>query len=346
MLKLIAFTLALMLPVSAGNASISESELTLNLVSVNKIWSEAPHNAFGDLIRFENRWVCVFREGKRHVARPGEEDDGRLRVLESNDGEAWQSAALISEPGIDLRDPHLSITADGRLMIVAGGSEYPKGVYQGRHPRVVFSKDGKNWTKPQHVLERGHWLWRVTWHEGKAYGISRYGSPSKELPGNPSHADLVTSTDGVHWERITELKVPGADETTLRFLPDGRMVALMRRVWSDGNIAYVGVSSPPYKEWRWKPTSLFLGGPNFIILDKQSMIAGGRIFVNDDAKKPQTALGVLSLDNFHPSLTLPSNGDSSYPGFVFHNGLLWILYYSSHEGSTSIYLAKVRISDQ
>ena len=42
-------------------------------------------------------------------------------------------------------------------------------------------------------------------------------------------------------------------------------------------------------------------------------------------------------------LTLPSGGDTSYAGLVWHEGLLWMSYYSSHEGKTSIYLAKVRL---
>ena len=41
-------------------------------------------------------------------------------------------------------------------------------------------------------------------------------------------------------------------------------------------------------------------------------------------------------------LTLPSGGDTSYPGLVWHDGLLWVSYYASHEGKTSIYLAKVK----
>jgi hypothetical protein len=40
---------------------------------------------------------------------------------------------------------------------------------------------------------------------------------------------------------------------------------------------------------------------------------------------------------------LPSGGDTSYPGLVWHDDLLWISYYSSHEARTSIYLAKVKI---
>jgi hypothetical protein len=42
-------------------------------------------------------------------------------------------------------------------------------------------------------------------------------------------------------------------------------------------------------------------------------------------------------------IKLPSGGDTSYPGLVWHKNMLYVSYYSSHEGKTSIYLAKVKI---
>jgi hypothetical protein len=42
-------------------------------------------------------------------------------------------------------------------------------------------------------------------------------------------------------------------------------------------------------------------------------------------------------------LKLPSGGDTSYAGLYWHEGFLWVSYYSSHESKTSIYLAKVKI---
>jgi len=42
-------------------------------------------------------------------------------------------------------------------------------------------------------------------------------------------------------------------------------------------------------------------------------------------------------------LKLPSAGDTSYAGLVLQEDLLWVSYYSSHEGKTSIYLAKVKL---
>ena len=59
---------------------------------------------------------------------------------------------------------------------------------------------------------------------------------------------------------------------------------------------------------------------------------------------PKTALGLLTLDGrYEPALTLPSGGDTSYPGMVWQDGLLWVSCYASHEGRTAIYLARVKV---
>ena len=42
-------------------------------------------------------------------------------------------------------------------------------------------------------------------------------------------------------------------------------------------------------------------------------------------------------------LKLPLDGETSYPGRVWHDGLLWVSHYWSHEGEKSIYLAKVQV---
>ena len=305
------------------------------LISVARIWDQPKHAAFGDLIRCNDRWFAVFREGQGHAPTKGKTDDGKLRVLSSNDGDKWQSEALLEEQGVDLRDPHLSITKDKRLMIVAGGSYYPNGEFKTRQSRVLFSIDGRNWTKPKPVVEDGHWLWRVTWNDGVAYGVSKYGEPRQ--------VRLVKSTDGLKWETITQLQVPGGDETALRFLPDGTMVALSRRTADDGNKAWVGTSRPPYKDWNWHTSGHFIGGPNIAVLPTGLLVAGGRLFEGGDPAKRHTEIGELTSNGFTPKLRLPSGGDSSYPGFVWHEDKLWTLYYSSHEGKTSIYLAKIRI---
>ena len=92
------------------------------LVDARKIWDQAPHNAFTDLIRFKDRWLCVFREGKTHVS-----PDGVLRVLGSSDGQTWTSDAVVALAGVDLRDAKIAVTPDGKLML-SGVAHPPKPV--------------------------------------------------------------------------------------------------------------------------------------------------------------------------------------------------------------------------
>ena len=180
--------ISLLLSAALAIGHAAQSAPSPAIVSVARIWDTGAHNAFTDLIRWRDRWYCTFREGDEHVG-----GDGRIRVLVSTDGEAWTSAALVGETGIDLRDPKLSITPDGRLMIVAGGSVYEGKRYLGRQPRVTFSQDGIKWSAPQRILEEGDWLWRVTWHDGRAYGVTY-----RTLPGDASEwaLTLVSSADG------------------------------------------------------------------------------------------------------------------------------------------------------
>jgi hypothetical protein len=318
------------------------------VASVVKIWDQGKHNAFTDLIRWQDKWYCTFREAEGHIG-----GDGQLRVLVSADGAKWESAALIGEKGIDLRDPKLSITPDHRLMIVAGGSVYEGRKLLGRQPRVTFSKDGNAWTPPARTLTEGEWLWRVTWHEGKAYGVTydpseRASAAAQEAAktGKAEHgpADwklrLVASTDGLKYDLITHLDVPGhPNETTLRFLPDGEMVALVRREGGTQN-GWIGRSQAPYKEWKWTETKHRFGGPNFIQLPDGSLWAAGRVYPGG----AKTAVMRMKADGeYEPVLTLASGGDTSYPGLVWHDNQLWMSFYSSHEGKSAIYLARLNM---
>ncbi|MCW5977314.1 MAG: exo-alpha-sialidase [Bryobacteraceae bacterium] len=299
------------------------------LVSVRKIWDGGPHNAFTDLVRFQSRWYCCFREAEDHVG-----GDGKLRVLVSTDGDAWKSAALVAETGVDLRDPKFSNTPDGRLMMLAGGSVYEGKTFKGRQPRVAFSSDGAEWSRPQRILAEGDWLWRATWHGGRAYGVSYLGWGTE-----PRNGHLYSSEDGLQWRHEVHWDVPGVSEVTLRVMHDGEMIALARRELDTRN-GWIGVSKPPYKQWTWRDAGHRLGGPNFIRLPNGDLWAGSRSHLKS---APETVLARMTRDSYQPALSLPSGGDNSYPGLFWHDNLLWISYYSSHEGKTSIYLAKVKL---
>lgn len=322
-------------------AYAEETEIQKYVVSVERIWDRAGHNAFTDIIAFKGSLYCTFREGSGHI--PGR--NGLVRVIRSRDGMNWESVALLAEEHVDLRDPKLSITPDGRLMINTGASFYHGSERKAIESRVIFSDtSGENFSSPQKVIlptsvAKGFdWLWRVTWHEGTAWGCFQ------QIPNQGERAlYLVRSKDGIHYDLVTKLDVNLPTETTLRFLPDKTMVAMTRRVGEEP-YGWIGQAQPPYTKWNFKPSEIRFGGPNFIELPGGKWLAGTRGYASKGA---QTDLLWLTPDTaeFQKIVTLPSGGDNSYPGFVVdpERNVVWVSYYSSHEGKTAIYLATLRL---
>jgi hypothetical protein len=310
------------------------------LVSVRKIWDQAPHNAFTDLVRFRNQWFCAFREGAKHVS-----PDGALRVLVSRDGERWESAALVRAAG-DLRDAKLTVTPGGRLML-GGAMYYPQPNPVRLQSFVWFSGDGRRWSEGRKIGDPEFWLWRPGWRGKDAYGIGYNTNPDRNL----RTIRMYHSRDGKRFTvTAADLGVPHSPgENTIRFQDDGSAVCLLRRDPYSGKppipaaaaTAMVGTARPPYTVWSWKDLGLRIGGPNFVLLPGGKLVAAVRLH---DGRE-RTALCWLDprAGTLREFLALPSGGDTSYAGLVWHEGLLWVSYYSSHEGKTSIYMAKVKV---
>jgi hypothetical protein len=314
------------------STAIAEDAGRLELVESRRIWDKAPHNAFTDLIRFKDRWYCVFREGKGHVS-----PDGALRVITSLDGRQWESAALITSANSDLRDAKITVTPDGRLML-AGAEAMNKPVTHKHQSLVWFSEDGRNWTDKYEVGDRDNWLWRITWHKDKCYGWG-YGCRNDNRG-----VRLFRSSDGKSFETlIKKASVEGTypNETSIVFLADDSCYCLLRQDGSPNN-GFLGKSRPPYKEWSWKKLNLRIGGPHMIRLRDGRFLAAVRLYDSP----VRTSLCWLDPEQglLTEALRLPSGGDTSYAGVVWHDDHLWISYYSSHEGKTSIYLAKVKVA--
>jgi hypothetical protein len=342
---------------AARHPSLAQPEsgpgLSAKLISVKKIWDQAPHNAFTDLIRFRDRWYCAFREGEAHAR-----GEGVLRVLVSNNGETWESAARIEERGRDLRDAKLSIAFDGRLMLNGGSADpadhSPKGSF---YSVVSFSGDGRLWSPPQKIsfknpAEDRFWIWRVVWHKRAAYGVAYQADPDSPANSRRFYAFVCRSGDGVHYERISD-DVAGGTEAALEFDRNDVLTIALRGSAQQPK-AVLMQSSAPYTNWAKKELTADvgddqIGGPALLRLPSggfsNALIGAGRRFSDRPSKDQRTGLFLLDTDaaRFTGLLLFPSGGDTSYPGLVWHDGRLWISYYSSHEGKSAVYLAQVEL---
>ena len=317
---------------NAEQPAKQEQVTTPQLVEVRRIWDNAPHNAFTDLLRHGNQWYCVFREGNQHVS-----PRGSLRVITSLDGEDWKSLSLISHPPDDLRDAKLTVTPDGRFMMNGAGMQVDKEVRY--HSMAWFSDDqGKTWDEGRRIGDPGFWLWRVQWHLGTAYSMGYDTNRDREK----RTLRLYTSDDGATFESLVDrVNVPnGVGEDRILFMKDGSALCLLRHETGTKN-GLLGRAEPPFTDWTWRELGLRIGGPNMIELPDGRIIAATRLY------EPRTRTSLAWIDPEGGTITecleLPSGGDTSYAGMVMHDGLLWISYYSSHEEKTCIYLAKVKL---
>ena len=316
-----AFFVAVWLFCTAANAA--------EIVELRKIWDGAAHNAFTDLVRFKEQWFCVFREGKGHVA-----PDGAIRILISLDGTNWTSAAQLTSSNADLRDPKITITPKNELMLTAAGALHRPSKHN-HQTYVWFSAQGTNWSAPTAIGDPDMWLWRVTWHCGAAYSVG-YDTKGERF------VRLYSSTDGLTFKPLVpKLFDEGyPNESSIIFQPDDTALCLLRRDGEQAN-GKLGIAQPPYTNWDWKDVGMKIGGPHMVRLPDGRIAACVRLYDGG----ARTSLGWL--DTKTGKLTefqrLPSGGDSSYAGLVWHDPLLWVSYYSSHEGKTSIYLAKVKL---
>lgn len=308
----------------------------MELLKLNKIWDRASHNAFTDLIYFENYWYCTFREASSHMSY-----DGNIRIIRSKDSLLWEDVCSLEIRNLDLRDPKFSITPTNELMLNAGARVEDRSVVKNYSKSITwFSKDGINFGEANFCSENSDiWRWSITWHKGNAYSFAYQGL-------NNHLATLYTSKDGKVWTALKKNVYPKSDtkewgnESSIVFIED-IAYTLLRRDGGDSS-AVLGVSKPPYKTWNWKNLGQYVGGPKMINID-------GKLFVSgrlSNEKEYYTALAWLDLDNMslQEILRLPSKADSSYPGLVYKDKVVYISYYSSHEGRAAIYFAIFKIN--
>lgn len=329
---------------------------TMKVGESRMIWDEAPHNAFTDLHRQHGRWYCTFREGAAHVS-----PDGAVRVLTSEDGKAWRSVARLTVPWADLRDPKLTETPNGKLLVTAGALLQEAKDGTTNRSMAWTSKDGKVWDGPHEIGEPNIWMWSCERFGDSLYSYGYF----KEWPNNKKNKDgsnkgpspqtpgkhlirLYRSGDGLEWKPVTTQSHNGhyINETAITFQKDGRMVALTRREnGPQPRVARIGVSAAPYTEWTWRDGDHRLNGPAVCALPDGRMVAGGRWKMDS---KEHTRLGWVDVESatVTPALVLPSEPETGYPSIVHHEGKLYVSYYASQGGKPSIYFAVVEFGSE
>ena len=307
-------------PAFSAESAESAPEL-VKPTSVEKLVANGKHNAFTALVKWKDQYWLAFRQADAHNSKTGD-----LVVMRSSDGRKWEEAKRVDILPDD-RDPQFVATADKLFLYdpALKGSELTSF--------VTYTEDGQKWSEPVAVYEPRYIMWKPVVHNGKFFAAVHL----KSRDGKERDVHLVTSPDGIKWEKISLIRGGNWEsETTIFFEDDGQITAFLRQKYGSPRSSLL-TSKPPYKEWSATPGNITFGGHSIHTFN------GVNYFFSRASKGKESVAMIYTYadSKLTPYCELPSGGDCSYAEAVQIRDEMLVSYYSSHEGDTNIYLARV-----
>ena len=330
------------------------------LIWLRKAYDDGWHNAFTDLVCWRGMYYICFRNSISHVGK-----DGKVVVVAGSDLKNWKRVAVPINTIGDDRDPHM-IATEERLYVFSGTWMIRKGekINVGTVPLLdcwsfcSYTEDGETWSDPVCLYGRNHWLWSPVLIGDTFYCVSELGGGTVE-DRDSWNVQLLRSKDALTWEFVSSiLDHDRPNETAIRMKPDGTMQALIR-AQSESAGSFIGESKAPYTDWEIIPIDTVIQSPEFVQVG-DAVYVGGRSREQDpdnsDRQVSRMSVWRMAERDVEHVITLPSGGDTSYPGMIAQeDGSILISYYSQHEvmnregfkravAPSNIYLASVKVS--
>ena len=313
----------------------------LKIEEVRRISKPANHAAFTDLIEnpFDEQHhslLCAYREADTHVS-----PNGKIIIAKLN--KKTSENELIHEleiSGSDLRDPKFSLFENHLIITAYAKTVLPNGTV---HRKMVSfsSASERNWSNAHWYGDTNWWIWNCSFVNSTAFGFA-YNREAEMISlyrGNPLESMEL------YQENVFGLEKYGKgypNESALLF-DDGDNASVFLRRDADTFSAQFGHAAPPYSSWEWHDLGVYIGGPAAVFLGEGKLLVSGR-HVDWEKRSFSTRLWHFDVKSkkLTELITLPSGGDTSYPGLVLDNDILYVSYYSSHcDEEARVYLAKL-----
>ena len=303
--------------------------------TILRLSSRSKHSAFTDLISCGTELLCCYRQATNHIS-----GDGNIEIVRMAKSGEIKQREKIAITNVDLRDPKLSIDANGRYWLIAFARYHAiDGDHKQTRMLSWFSDNGLSWSSVHEFGDNHWWLWRIAWKHNRAFGLA-YNRPQNRLDLCIGHPHSQMYRQAIPAMSLDRDGLGYPNESALLISENATITALVRRD-ADTFTAQLGTSKPPYRKWHWRDLGDYIGGPDMIKLTDNTALVCGRKWTG---KRFVTQLWTLHLPSakLTPQLTLPSAGDNSYPGLVIDGDTLYVSYYSSHiDNETRVYLARI-----
>lgn len=285
------------------------------------------HSENTDLVTFQGAIFLVHRTAESQVLGP----NSSLHVYKSTDGgKTFTQTAVIAAPtDRDIRDPHFYVVSGKlflktltRLPVTSKRDSNVDTIAMG-----ASSSDGTTWSALAEIGPPTWSLWRIKEHGGLLY--------SAAYADGDLSVSLFSSTDGLVWTKgpsVYGVSIDTPLETELTFMPDGKLLALVRMDGLDAELfgdmgrlrTKVCWSDPPYDKdftCSGELTGQRLDGPLTFFHEGRLFVVARKHLGADMRKRTSLfeitgdlaagAAGKLAIKEWGE---LPSAGDTSYAG--------------------------------
>ncbi|MBI1903850.1 MAG: exo-alpha-sialidase [Planctomycetia bacterium] len=330
-------SLLLVLMAAAGNVFAEPpAGETVKPRFVRTVVADGKHNAFTAMVQWRGEFWLAFRKGAAHNS-----GDGDVIVLRSRDAETWTQALRLDVLPDD-RDPEFLAT-EKRLFLYTPsmrGAELTS--------YATYTDDGRAWSTAQQVYEPQYIFWKPIAHQDAAGRIQFFATAHKKAEGNEGgkgrDVHLISSDDGLSWTKVSTIRSGNWEsETTIHFSADDHIVAFLREKYSLPG-AFILEAKAPFADWKQREAGVHLSGHSVYTFGGVTYLFSRTIEGPD--KKTGTRVYLYEGGKLVPYCDLPSGGDCSYPAAVPVGDEMLVSFYSSHEGTTNVYLAAVPLKKQ
>jgi hypothetical protein len=307
------------------SAEWSEPEVLIE--SVEKVYSDGKWNGRPVIVFWKDRYYLFIRTGSRHGS-----PDGAIRMMRSasNSPRQWPTspyalknyqatvaagksldpigpgpaATVIIDTPRNEQEVHVLVTPERLFAYTVIEDAVTAGV---PGTMVSYSDNGTDWTEPEFVYERGWSFWKPRSHNGVYYVVADV------MTGNP-RVDLLSSTDGFRWKKVSTIAEGKLTEVALAFLKDGTLLGVARQGW-------VYKAAAPYTEWSSRKSRTGVDGPGLELVGDTVLVSGRAAAANfpadDQIGTRRTALFVVNPETlelkWQMHMLTQWGGDLSYP---------------------------------
>lgn len=272
---------------------------------VEKIYTDGRWNGRPTIVFWKGQYYIFFHAGAEHSSA-----DGEIRVLKSRGAQptGWTVSDVVDGPHNDA-EAHVLATEE-RLFAYIVVDDHLRD--EPIASQVTYTDDGVHWSEPKDVYRPEFSFWKPVTHDGVHYVASDV------MTGN-RRVELLRSRDGLDWQQVSIIIQGRFTETSLAFLRDGRLLAVIRQ----GRIAS---SRPPYTEWTVRE-SPSLGGPAVGLVGNAVVVSGrvgARRYPDDQPGSTRTGLFLLDTETlrmeWQMNMVTQWGADVSYPHFFALGG--------------------------